>query len=297
MIPCCKIKNFQSHKKTILKFSPNVNAIIGSTESGKTAIFRALNWLINNTPKGTSFKSKWGGLTSVSSVFDNTKISRTRGKSKNNYKVANSTLSAFGKSIPEEVSSLIRMDKINYHSQFASPFMLFDSAGEVARTLNKIVCLDVIDSSLSEAKKKLTEYKRRLTSARERKGNILSELSQYDFLSAAEERLTEIESSFSILSNLKRARAELKSLLEEYQEKKNLKILSVDTKNLKEKAQLIKKEETELEHLTEEANDLVGIILSLNQNKEELEQTTRELKSMEETLKRITPDVCPLCGK
>ena len=48
MIKSLHIQNFQSHKKTTLKFHKGINVVIGQSDSGKSAIIRALNWTINN---------------------------------------------------------------------------------------------------------------------------------------------------------------------------------------------------------------------------------------------------------
>ena len=55
MIKSIDIENFQSHKKTRIDFDPGVNVIIGRSDSGKTSILRALNWVINNKPSGEAF--------------------------------------------------------------------------------------------------------------------------------------------------------------------------------------------------------------------------------------------------
>jgi len=65
MIKTLSIQNYQSHKDSTLEFDPGVNVIVGSTDSGKTAIIRALRWLIWNRPNGDSFRSTWGGDTKV----------------------------------------------------------------------------------------------------------------------------------------------------------------------------------------------------------------------------------------
>jgi len=49
------IKNFQSHEETELQFSSGVNVIVGSSDSGKSAILRALKWVVQNKPSGTAF--------------------------------------------------------------------------------------------------------------------------------------------------------------------------------------------------------------------------------------------------
>ena len=48
------IENFQSHKLTeIIPGGPGqMTVIVGQSRQGKTAIFRALKWLFNNSPDG-----------------------------------------------------------------------------------------------------------------------------------------------------------------------------------------------------------------------------------------------------
>ena len=59
MIKQINIKNFQSHKSTQLKLDPGVNVIVGSSDSGKTAIIRAYLWVVDNRPLGNAFVSHW----------------------------------------------------------------------------------------------------------------------------------------------------------------------------------------------------------------------------------------------
>ena len=86
MIQTGVIRNFQSHKKSILNLSKGVNVIVGKTDSGKSAIIRALRWLFTNTPSGDAFRSWDGGDTKVSATFYDMdkKITRIKGN-KNAY--------------------------------------------------------------------------------------------------------------------------------------------------------------------------------------------------------------------
>ena len=52
MIRKLNIQNIQSHKNTELEFSPGINAIVGSSNNGKSAILRALYWVRYNRPLG-----------------------------------------------------------------------------------------------------------------------------------------------------------------------------------------------------------------------------------------------------
>ena len=86
MIKKLNILNFQSHKDTSLSFAPGVNVIVGASDSGKSAIIRALRWLIWNRPVGDAFRSHWGGETQVVVVTDELDtITRLKEKSGNYY--------------------------------------------------------------------------------------------------------------------------------------------------------------------------------------------------------------------
>ena len=52
------IKNFQSHKKTVITLAPTLTAITGKSDHGKSSIIRALRWVYNNKPQGFKFIHK-----------------------------------------------------------------------------------------------------------------------------------------------------------------------------------------------------------------------------------------------
>lgn len=54
-IKSIEIENFQSHKYSKLDFSERLNVIVGPSDNGKSAIIRALKWVLFNEPKGTDF--------------------------------------------------------------------------------------------------------------------------------------------------------------------------------------------------------------------------------------------------
>ena len=59
MLKSLKIRNFESHRNTQLNFHPGVNVIVGESDQGKTAILRALEWVLFNRPLGEDIKSNW----------------------------------------------------------------------------------------------------------------------------------------------------------------------------------------------------------------------------------------------
>lgn len=44
------LKNYKTHKDTVLEFSPGVNVITGDTGQGKTNILLSLAWVKDNRP-------------------------------------------------------------------------------------------------------------------------------------------------------------------------------------------------------------------------------------------------------
>ena len=151
MIKSIRLKNFQSHKESTLDVCNGVNVIKGQSHSGKSSIIRALYWVLMNRPSGTSFKSSFADKKDdffCEIVFDDTTISRYRDSKENCYIVGDTKLLAIGSDVP--VREALRMSEVNIQTQFDPYFMLNDTPGEVARKLNDVVGLDIIDKLLSK---------------------------------------------------------------------------------------------------------------------------------------------------
>lgn len=153
MIQKINLKNFQSHKNSTLEFDKGMNVIIGASDSGKSAIIRALRKLIWNKPSGDSFRSYWGGDSKIKMNLEDSEIIRTNTNSENSYYLDPSEgdgilFKAFNKDVPEEISSELRMNDINLQEQLNSHFLISETSGNVAAHFNKIAKLDKIDSGL-----------------------------------------------------------------------------------------------------------------------------------------------------
>ena len=176
MIKTLLIKNFQSHKRTELNFSEGVNVITGQSDCGKTAIIRALRWLIYNRPSGDAFRSNWGGDTTVETHTDDAIVKRIKTKANNEYVLGDAHFKAFGTGVPPEVQSALRFNETNMQQQLDAPFLLSASAGEVAAHFNRIANIDVIDRSIKKAKQERSRTKQ---SIEQRKGDLTEKLEQY----------------------------------------------------------------------------------------------------------------------
>jgi len=152
MIEKVIIRNFQSHKKSVLPFHKGVNVIVGDTDSGKSAVIRALRWVTTNSPSGDAFRSWDGGDTSVSIRLENEDIiKRTKG-TENKYVFGEMKFTGIGTDVPAPIKEAINMNDTNLQVQLDSPFLLSNTSGEVAKFFNRIANLDKIDSGQKNVK-------------------------------------------------------------------------------------------------------------------------------------------------
>lgn len=150
MIQSIQLTNFQSHKKTALQFDKGVNVITGQSDSGKSSIIRALLWVLNNRPSGDAirnWKAQERDKIQVNVGFPATElISKERHKGKSKYIIGNVEFEAIKQDVPEEVSKTANLTDCNVQTQHEPYFLLNETPGEVARRLNEIVGLDIIDT-------------------------------------------------------------------------------------------------------------------------------------------------------
>ena len=155
------IKGFQSHKRSIIEPNNGVNIFNGISDKGKTAVIRAIRFVVYNKPSGDEFRSWWGGDTSVTLTFtDGNTIKRTKTNTENSYTINNDKpLKAFGQGVPEEVTKILNLEDVNIQQQMESPFLLSDTSGEVATHFNRIAGISVIDKSIGKAKSAILKTK------------------------------------------------------------------------------------------------------------------------------------------
>jgi len=150
MLKNLHVKNFQSHNVTDLEFVPGINAIIGEPNSGKTALLRALNWVLLNRPLGDSYIRRGEKEARVQLVIDReghlTGVTRIRGKTQNTYSLVDSKqdieFTAFGNSPPPDVVDALNLSETNYQSQLAPYFLVFESPGAIAAHVRSVTGLE-----------------------------------------------------------------------------------------------------------------------------------------------------------
>ena len=271
MIKSLKISNFQSHANSELVFTPGVNVIVGASDSGKTAIIRALRWLIWNRPNGEAFRSTWGGDTRVEIQVDDNII--VRGKTKdipNLYSVNTKVLQAFKTDVPEQVQKYLNVDETNLQQQLDAPFLISSSPGEVASYFNRIAHLDQIDTGLKSIQADIRKVTGEIQSDKDRVEELKENARAYAYLEWAEIELEVLEKDQELLQKKMNAWTKLKDL----------------TKSI-----------GEVEEEIEQASSLlpfekkVDQILSLHKSRKEKEEEHTALHQICETLSGIDSDL------
>lgn len=156
MIESLTLKNFQSHSQSHLDFSSGVNVILGDTDSGKTAILRAINWVVTNRPRGNSFIRKGKKSCSVGIQTNSGVVERQKKPSFNGYKIKSTesqgSFTEVGTSVPPEIIPVLCLGDINTQSQLSSHFLVGLSAGNISKSLSELLGFEFADGLASLVK-------------------------------------------------------------------------------------------------------------------------------------------------
>lgn len=300
MIKQLIIHNFQSHADTVLDLDLGVNLITGQSDSGKTAIIRALKWLATNRPLGDGFRS-WDskGETMVKILLGDGvsirhepgKYSLTNGKDKQEW-------SAIGTTVPEAVTQALNLSELSWQAQMDSPFLLSASPGEVARTLNEVADLDKIDSTLVNINRMARDNRTQLTAEVQHGRELELQLSEFrnldDWLARADQ-LAEQKRKADALDSLAESGMEV---LDEYKQvKARISSLRTDFSNIETGLDSLKNVIGELNEQEKQLDDASTLLQQVNCVAARLKQTANALKKQEELWKEKSKDRCPLCGR
>ncbi len=158
MLEEIRCAGWQRWTKKTIEFDPRITVIVGPSETGKSAIIRALKWLCLNQWNGDVDVNHDSTVAKVTLRVDGHQLVRKHGVG-NLYRLDNSKFKAFGKSVPEAISKLLNMTELNFQDQHDPHFWLSASAGQVSKELNSIIDLEIIDRSIAAATSSLRQSK------------------------------------------------------------------------------------------------------------------------------------------
>ncbi len=283
MIRRLVLENFQSHKYSELNFDQGVNVIIGPSDSGKTAIIRALRWLVWNRPLGDSFIRHGSKECKVELEIDNHKLGREkeRKNGKNVYFLDDTYFNAVKTETPEEITLLLNIDDINLQQQFDRPFLLDSSPGEVAQHFNRVARLDMIDIGM----KRILQWTRRIQQDISAKENLIEELEKqlrdYDYLPYLEGLIQSLESMQNEILDKKNQRTSIEELKERLLQVENEIVEFANKTTLEEKVNNILLNITNKKQKYEEMSALTQQVKKLAEIEQQLIKQTNLVKTEE----------------
>lgn len=331
MITKIEIKNFQSHKNTVLEFDKGVNVICGESDNGKSAVIRAVRWVVENQPQGTEkINSNWNEdfkePLSVKLYTEKGYVERIRDKKRNGYNICKNgeeevVLDAIGKGVPKEVTDFLNVSDVNFQFQLDPPYLLTKSAGEASKYLNEIVHLDSIDKimSIADSDKRQLSSEQKIVETDIKK--LEEELKNTEWINEADNLCKRTEKLYEMVDNISVQVSELYNSINNYEtlesskmdliEHNNLikqieNIVIPDTKELEDSISNYDLYDSQIVDLSEAiklVNDIDSIIVidtkeledSISQYSElsnNVQQYENELVELKDSL----PSICPFCG-
>lgn len=230
------IENFQSHEYTEIDFSKGLNVFVGPSDSGKSAILRALRWVLFNQPRGTDYIRTGASQCKVSLMFDDgSEVIRVRNKSGsiNRYllklpdKAEPLVFEGFGNQVPPEIAQThqmlpVKLDTkelyVQFGNQLESPFLLFESNQNKAKTIGRISGAHYIDQALKQTnidQKMVQSEIKRLEQEREK---LEQQLQPYENLPELERLVMLAEQAYERAEAKRQLITRLQSMLSQWQE-------------------------------------------------------------------------------
>lgn len=263
------IENFQSHKNTKITFEDGLNVIIGASDRGKSAIIRAIKWVLYNEPRGSDYIRQGAGFARVTLKLSNGyTIIRERSSGKNRYilkdKEGNANIfEGFGSEVPYEVVKVHGIPKVildtdkktclNIGEQLEGPFLISESGALRAKAIGRMIGLHILDKSIKDTSTDLrreNQTKDRLNSELE---DIDSKLLEFKDLDILKEKLDESENIIQKLENSIRGIERLQNnrlLLENIEDRKvKVKEILLKLNKINEGEMVLKNIELDIEKL------------------------------------------------
>ena len=180
-----RLQNFQGHHRLDVQLDQPITTIVGASDRGKSAVLRALRLLCLNQPGGTACVRHGAKAAAVRLEVDDTTITRVKGTGTNTYSRDGQEYKAFGAGVPDPVADVLNVAAENFQQQHDAPYWFSDTAGQVARNLNAVVDLEVMDTALADLQARARKVARRVEVLDEQHTEAVGTLAGLDWVEGA----------------------------------------------------------------------------------------------------------------
>lgn len=164
--------NFQCHKKLILNLD-RITTFVGPSDSGKTAILRAIDWVCFNQGRTSLLTRRGADFVTVALFADGHRIIRST--KKNSYCIDDQVLSTIGRKIPPEITSFFRMTDDNVQRQHDYLYWFSANGAALVSNLNRVVDLSRLEDWMRTGIAKEKHSKDRIATLQEREEELNAE--------------------------------------------------------------------------------------------------------------------------
>jgi len=278
-----------------------VNVIVGESDVGKSSIVRAFTWLFTNRPVGNAFLTHGAKSTKVVLETDDHTITKTKGKGQNKYEIDGEVLKAIKQDVPEEiVNALSIKPEVSLMRQMDSPFLLSASSGEVARHLNKVASLQIIDNVLSRINSDRLQTTTAHQNAVEEVEQYKEELLRYGFLRDLEQQIGVAEATLQDAEDLQAGCNGLEGYISSIKGAETRKRQTISRKKLEQARAVIEEIEAgvkERGQLVRQTQGLYKLIEDIEDNVGKGQAALKSQEVLNAKYKKLMPRECPLCGR
>ena len=216
--------NFKAHENTTIEFTKGLNTIVGDNSVGKSTILKAINWVVNDSPKGSAFIRTGAKKCEVKLSFVNgTYIRKTRNSSSSTYYLFDGTseteYKGFANRVPVEITNAHQMPlvdlygekiSLNYGAQLDPLFLISQSKASRADAIGKLTKTDIYDDSIEHITKAIRKSSKDISSIVDMNNNIEEDINS---LHVIENILLDLKTKAQVIVSKNKASEDMYSLV------------------------------------------------------------------------------------
>ena len=145
---------------------------------------------------------------------DDVTITRVKGSNVNTYDMDGQTYKAFGAGVPDPVADLLNVGDENFQQQHDAPYWFSDTAGQVARNLNAVVDLEVMDTALASLQARARKAAARVELLQEQDRGAAARVEALEWVRAAVETWHEVEDAEEVADDLQQQADDLQQQIQ-----------------------------------------------------------------------------------